>query len=52
MPYYYRFDYSIRNADGEVIDGSAGGEALSFVEGDDNIITGLQNALSGRNTGD
>jgi FKBP-type peptidyl-prolyl cis-trans isomerase SlyD len=52
MPHYYRFDYSIRNTDGEIIDGSEGGEALSFVEGDDNTITGLQNALAGRNSGD
>ena len=52
MPHYYRYDYSIRNPDGEIIDGSAGGEALSFVEGDDNTITGLQNALAGRNSGD
>jgi FKBP-type peptidyl-prolyl cis-trans isomerase SlyD len=52
MPHYYRFDYSIRNTDGEVIDASEGGEALSFVEGDDNTITGLQNALAGRNIGD
>ena len=52
MPHYYRFDYSIRNTDGEVIDGSEGGEALSFVEGDNNTITGLQNALVGRNSGD
>ena len=52
MPHYYRFDYSIRNTDGEIIDGSEGGEALSFIEGDDNTITGLQNALAGRNSGD
>jgi FKBP-type peptidyl-prolyl cis-trans isomerase SlyD len=52
MPHYYRFDYSIRNTDGEIIDGSEGGEALSFVEGDDNTITGLQNALAGHNSGD
>jgi FKBP-type peptidyl-prolyl cis-trans isomerase SlyD len=52
MPHYYRFDYSIRNTDGEIIDGSEGGEALSFVEGDGNTITGLQNALAGRNSGD
>ena len=52
MPHYYRFDYSIRNTEGEIIDGSEGGEALSFVEGDDNTITGLQNALAGRNSGD
>jgi FKBP-type peptidyl-prolyl cis-trans isomerase SlyD len=52
MPHYYRFDYSIRNTDGEIIDASEGGEALSFVEGDDNTITGLQNALAGHNSGD
>ncbi len=52
MPYYYRFDYLIRNADGEIVDGSESGEALSFVEGNKNTIVGLQNALAGRMAGD
>lgn len=52
MPRYYRFDYSIRNADGEVVDASEGGAALAFVEGDSSTIIGLQNALAGRLAGE
>jgi FKBP-type peptidyl-prolyl cis-trans isomerase SlyD len=52
MPGYYKFDYVIRNAEGEIVDSSAGGEALSFVEGDGSTIAGLENALVGKSTGD
>ena len=52
MPGYYKFDYVIRDADGEIVDSSAGGEALSFVEGDGSTIQGLQDALTGRSAGD
>jgi|TARA_Y100000310_G_scaffold344877_2_gene460203 FKBP-type peptidyl-prolyl cis-trans isomerase SlyD len=52
VPGYYRFDYSIMNDDGEVVDSSEGGEPLSFVEGDGTMIKGLQRALQGRSAGD
>jgi|APSaa5957512535_1039671.scaffolds.fasta_scaffold251039_1 FKBP-type peptidyl-prolyl cis-trans isomerase SlyD len=52
MPGYYKFDYVIRNANDEIVDSSAGGEALSFVEGDGSTIQGLENALMGKSTGD
>lgn len=51
-PYYYRFDYVLRNAADEVVDSSAGGEALWFVEGDGRMMPGLERALRGRETGD
>jgi len=49
---FYKFDYVIRNADGEMVDSSAAGEALSFVEGDGAMIPGLEQALLGRAAGD
>lgn len=52
MPFYYRFDYAIRNDGDEVVDSSAGGEPLSFVEGDGTMIPGLETALKGRSPGD
>ena len=52
MPGYYKFDYVIRNPDDEIVDSSAGGEALSFVEGDGSTIQGLEDALMGKSTGD
>lgn len=47
-PFYYKFDYSIRNEEGDIVDSSAGGEALSFVDGDDTVIEGLRQALQGK----
>ncbi|MDZ7685806.1 MAG: hypothetical protein U5O39_13015 [Gammaproteobacteria bacterium] len=47
MPQYYRFDYWIRDPDGEIVDTSEGGEPLWFVEGDGRMISGLERALKG-----
>ena len=52
MPGYYKFDYVIRDANGEIVDSSEGAEALSFVEGDGSTIQGLEDALMGKSTGD
>ena len=52
MPKYYRFDYAIKGHDGETVDSSAGGEALSFVEGDGTMIPGLERALEDHGAGD
>jgi FKBP-type peptidyl-prolyl cis-trans isomerase SlyD len=52
MPGFYRFDYAIKNQQGEVVDSSAGGEALYFVEGDGTMIPGLERALLGKEQGD
>ncbi len=49
---YYRFDYALRNPEGEVVDSSAGGEALWFVEGDGRMIPGLEKAVMGHDVGD
>ncbi len=52
MPRLYRFDYSIMNDAGEMVDTTEGGEPLSFVEGDGRMIPGLERALTGKAVGD
>jgi len=52
VPQFYKFDYVIRNADGDMVDSSADGEALSFVQGDGSMIPGLEKALKGHFPGD
>tara|TARA_R110002110_G_scaffold32329_2_gene112345 strand:+ start:105 stop:569 length:465 start_codon:yes stop_codon:yes gene_type:complete len=49
---FYKFDYVIRNEAGDIVDSSAGGESLSFVEGDGTMIPGLERALKGKAPGD
>ncbi len=49
---FYKFDYVIRNEDGEMVDSSSGGESLFFVEGDGTMIPGLEKALRGKSPGD
>jgi FKBP-type peptidyl-prolyl cis-trans isomerase SlyD len=45
-------DYSLRDAAGELIDSSEGGEPLVYIHGNDNIITGLEKHLEGKTSGD
>lgn len=45
-------DYTLTNDAGEVIDSSAGGAPLVYLHGARNIITGLENALTGKQVGD
>ncbi|AZZ95005.1 MULTISPECIES: FKBP-type peptidyl-prolyl cis-trans isomerase [unclassified Hahella] len=44
--------YTLTNDDGEVIDSSVGGEPLAYLEGAQNIIPGLENALRELSAGD
>lgn len=44
--------YTLTDAEGEVIDSSAGGSPLVYLHGAGNIITGLESALVGRKAGD
>ena len=44
--------YVLRNDAGEVIDSSAGGAPLVYLQGAGNIIPGLEKALDGKNVGD
>lgn len=44
--------YTLTNDDGEVLDSSIGNEALVYLQGSGNIISGLEKALAGKSTGD
>ncbi|MDB4068953.1 FKBP-type peptidyl-prolyl cis-trans isomerase [Pseudomonadales bacterium] len=52
MVMFYRVDYSLFNAEGEVVDSSEGGSALAFIEGDETMMPGLEKAVAGRAEGD
>ena len=44
--------YTLTNDDGEVLDSSIGDEALVYLQGGGNIISGLEKALVGKAAGD
>jgi len=44
--------YTLTNDEGEVLDSSIGDEALVYLQGGGNIISGLENALVGKVAGD
>jgi FKBP-type peptidyl-prolyl cis-trans isomerase SlyD len=44
--------YTLTNDDGEVLDSSIGDDALVYLHGRENIISGLENALEGKTVGD
>ena len=52
MPRFYKIDYAIRNAEGDIVDSSEGAEPLTFVEGDGGAIRGLEKALRDKERGD
>lgn len=45
-------DYTLRNDAGEVIDTSVGGEPLYYLHGHQNIVPGLESALTGKQAGE
>ena len=45
-------EYTLRNAGGEVLDSSDGDEPLSYLHGYQNIVPGLEAALTGKKKGD
>lgn len=45
-------DYTLTDDQGAVIDTSKGGEPLAYIHGMNNIIPGLENALTGKQAGD
>lgn len=45
-------EYTLKNDEGEVLDTSEGREPLVYLHGSQNIIPGLENALSGKVVGD
>ena len=46
------FHYTLKNDAGEVIDSSEGRDPLTYLHGSGNIISGLEKALEGKDTGD
>ena len=46
------FHYSLRDDAGEVLDSSEGGDPLTYLHGEGNIVPGLEKALEGKTTGD
>jgi FKBP-type peptidyl-prolyl cis-trans isomerase SlyD len=46
-----RFDYTLKNAAGEVLDSSEGGEPLAYIHGAHQIVPGLERALEGLEEG-
>jgi len=44
-------DYTLKNASGEVLDSSEGGEPLAYLHGANQIVPGLERALNGMTAG-
>jgi FKBP-type peptidyl-prolyl cis-trans isomerase SlyD len=44
--------YTLKNDSGETIDSSAGGDPLAYLQGNGNLIPGLESALEGKQAGD
>jgi FKBP-type peptidyl-prolyl cis-trans isomerase SlyD len=44
--------YTLKNDAGETLDSSAGGEPLAYLQGNGNLIPGLESALEGKQVGD
>lgn len=47
-----RFDYTLTDDSAKVLDSSEGGEPLTYLHGNGNIIPGLESALEGKRTGE
>jgi FKBP-type peptidyl-prolyl cis-trans isomerase SlyD len=46
------FHYELRAPDGEVLEASSGGPAMSYLHGAENILPGLEKGLEGHQAGD
>jgi len=44
--------YTLKNEEGQVLDSSQGREPLNYLHGNNNIIPGLENALTGKEIGE
>ena len=45
-------EYTLKNTAGEVIDSNAGEELLYFIQGEGNIVPGLEKQMNGKSQGD
>jgi FKBP-type peptidyl-prolyl cis-trans isomerase SlyD len=43
--------YTLKDDNGEVIDSSAGGDPLAYIQGHGNLVSGLEKALEGKENG-
>ena len=43
--------YTLKDDDGAVLDSSAGGEPLAYIQGHGNLVPGLEKALEGKQDG-
>ena len=48
----FELDYRLKNAEGEVVDTSEGGEPMVFLEGSGQVVPGLEKALQNRVAGE
>jgi FKBP-type peptidyl-prolyl cis-trans isomerase SlyD len=46
------FHYTLKNAAGEILDSSSGGEPLAYLQGFGNIVPGLEREMAGKQAGD
>ncbi len=46
------FDYTLTDDDKEIIDSTLGGEPLAYIQGEGQIVPGLEKAMEGRVAGD
>jgi FKBP-type peptidyl-prolyl cis-trans isomerase SlyD len=44
--------YTLKDDEGKVIDSSAGGDPLAYIQGHGNLVPGLEKALEGKSAGD
>ena len=44
--------YTLKDDSGTVLDSSAGGEPLAYIQGHGNLVPGLEKALEGKSAGD
>jgi len=52
MAKVYSIEYSVKNSKGEVVDSNKGQEPLEFIEGQGQIIPGLEKEIQGMEVGD
>jgi FKBP-type peptidyl-prolyl cis-trans isomerase SlyD len=51
-PKVYEVDYKLKNAAGDVVDTSVGGQPMVFIEGAGHVVKGLEMALANREAGE
>jgi FKBP-type peptidyl-prolyl cis-trans isomerase SlyD len=46
------FDYTLTDDEGDIIDSSTGSEPLAYIQGEGQIVPGLEKAMEGKSAGD